>query len=122
MHNDPTIFPDPHQFLPERWLDNKELDKYLVAFSRGPRMCLGIKYVLSFIISTSVFESIFRLVSLGLSCMLIFAICHIIHMFGDIVSRYLILGNMFRHFSMQNHNTSYVVRPMMSVLLYSHHK
>lgn len=70
MHNDPTIFPDPHQFLPERWLDNKELDRYLVTFSRGPRMCLGIKYVHSFVF-TSAFELRIHLASLGPSCMFI---------------------------------------------------
>lgn len=42
-----TIFPDPYTFRPERWLSEnqdpeKRLDKYLVTFNRGPRMCLGI--------------------------------------------------------------------------------
>ncbi|KAF8882793.1 cytochrome P450 [Mucidula mucida] len=40
----PDIFPDPDNFKPERWIgpDAQKLDKYLVAFSRGPRICLGI--------------------------------------------------------------------------------
>ncbi|KAJ8093191.1 hypothetical protein PM082_020676 [Marasmius tenuissimus] len=42
VHTNPTIFPDPQEFVPERWLDNRELDKYLVAFSKGPRLCLGV--------------------------------------------------------------------------------
>ncbi|KAL0069013.1 hypothetical protein AAF712_004006 [Marasmius tenuissimus] len=42
VHTNPSVFPDPHEFIPERWLDNKELDKYLVSFSKGPRICLGI--------------------------------------------------------------------------------
>ncbi|KAG7439121.1 cytochrome P450 [Guyanagaster necrorhizus] len=37
------IFPDPHCFNPERWLQGgAALDKYLISFSRGPRACLGI--------------------------------------------------------------------------------
>lgn len=39
------IFPRPHEFLPERWLqaESKALENYLVVFSKGPRSCLGIK-------------------------------------------------------------------------------
>jgi cytochrome P450 len=43
VHDNPTIFPDPFHFRPERWLENPELDQWLASFSRGPRMCLGIK-------------------------------------------------------------------------------
>ncbi|ETN44118.1 uncharacterized protein HMPREF1541_10668 [Cyphellophora europaea CBS 101466] len=44
MHYNADIFPSPHKFDPERWLGSnaKELEKYLVSFSRGPRSCLGI--------------------------------------------------------------------------------
>lgn len=47
MHYDPTVFPNPHRFNPDRWLDSsstssKELERHLVPFSRGPRSCLGI--------------------------------------------------------------------------------
>lgn len=46
---DPTIFPEPEEFIPERWLKAQEsghrLDRYLVAFTKGSRSCLGIKYV-----------------------------------------------------------------------------
>ncbi|KMP06457.1 cytochrome P450 [Coccidioides immitis RMSCC 2394] len=41
-------FPDSHSFIPERWLDNPKtsdgtpLERYLVAFGRGPRACLGL--------------------------------------------------------------------------------
>lgn len=49
IHMDPTIFPNPHEFVPSRWLDAKEsgfrLDRYLVSFSKGSRQCVGIKYV-----------------------------------------------------------------------------
>ncbi|KAK7044004.1 hypothetical protein VNI00_008172 [Paramarasmius palmivorus] len=44
VHSDPDIFPEPKSFRPERWLnkDSRILEKYLVAFSKGPRICLGI--------------------------------------------------------------------------------
>ena len=47
VHMDEDIFPDPDEFCPERWLerDGKALDKWMLAFSRGPRSCVGIKYV-----------------------------------------------------------------------------
>jgi cytochrome P450 len=39
----PTIFPGPETFDPERWLDKeKRLDRYLVSFGKGSRQCLGI--------------------------------------------------------------------------------
>ena len=39
---DPAIFPDPERFDPERWLQEKRLDKYLTNFSKGTRGCVGI--------------------------------------------------------------------------------
>ncbi|KAK0472148.1 cytochrome P450 [Armillaria novae-zelandiae] len=38
------IFPEPEVFNPDRWTqsDSLSLDKYLVPFSRGPRVCLGM--------------------------------------------------------------------------------
>ncbi|KAL4256656.1 cytochrome P450 family protein [Pleurotus pulmonarius] len=46
VHLDPEIFPDPSEFIPERWLaqsdETKHLESWLVSFSKGPRMCLGI--------------------------------------------------------------------------------
>ena len=45
--HDPTIFTDPLTFNPGRWLEqNSEvegLDRYMVAFGKGSRMCLGMK-------------------------------------------------------------------------------
>ncbi|KAI6352175.1 hypothetical protein MCOR25_009508 [Pyricularia grisea] len=44
-HQDQTVWgEDALEFRPERWLggDGKALREYLVAFSRGPRMCLGM--------------------------------------------------------------------------------
>ncbi|KAJ3571646.1 hypothetical protein NP233_g3619 [Leucocoprinus birnbaumii] len=45
IHNNHDIFPDPQSFNPDRWLGedkSKALDRCLVAFSKGPRMCLGV--------------------------------------------------------------------------------
>ncbi|KAL4897326.1 cytochrome P450 [Aspergillus ambiguus] len=43
---DPNIFPDPHAFDPERWMraaaKGERLDRYLVNFSKGSRICLGM--------------------------------------------------------------------------------
>lgn len=45
IHENPNIFPEPFSFKPERWLEaDKDMDKYLVAFGKGPRICLGLKY------------------------------------------------------------------------------
>lgn len=47
--HDPTIFPEPYAFRPDRWEgnpaapDGKPLTRYLVAFGRGTRSCLGIQ-------------------------------------------------------------------------------
>ncbi|KNG46269.1 cytochrome p450 monooxygenase, partial [Stemphylium lycopersici] len=43
VHYNPDIFPEPEAFRPERWIESPELDNWLVAFSRGPRACLGTK-------------------------------------------------------------------------------
>jgi len=48
VHHDPAVFPDPQSFVPERWLDDPKangvpLERYLVAFGKGPRSCLGVK-------------------------------------------------------------------------------
>ena len=46
IHNDPDIFPDPYTFKPERWLpietEGQRLQKYLVPFSKGSRICVGM--------------------------------------------------------------------------------
>jgi cytochrome P450 len=46
IHQNADIFPQPSEFIPERWLDPKEkqrMERYLVPFSKGTRQCLGIK-------------------------------------------------------------------------------
>ncbi|KAL4860734.1 hypothetical protein BDV12DRAFT_191531 [Aspergillus spectabilis] len=43
-HFNDTIFPQPHEFRPERWLTSasSEQDRYLNPYSRGSRACIGI--------------------------------------------------------------------------------
>jgi cytochrome P450 len=43
-HFDPVYFPEPETFRPERWLgpDAAQLEARMIAFSRGPRSCIGI--------------------------------------------------------------------------------
>lgn len=46
MHRNPEIFPQPSRFWPERWLSSKaesgrQLDRYLVAWGKGTRSCVG---------------------------------------------------------------------------------
>ena len=42
-HRDPTAFPDPERFRPERWLgeEGKKLQSSFIAFSAGARGCIG---------------------------------------------------------------------------------
>ncbi|PVI02270.1 putative P450 monooxygenase [Periconia macrospinosa] len=45
QHRDPSKFPNPMKFDPDRWLTQSEsgrLEKYLVPFSKGTRQCMGI--------------------------------------------------------------------------------
>ena len=47
-HHDETVFPDSYEFIPERWLDadnqrRKEVEKGMMAFSKGSRACLAMK-------------------------------------------------------------------------------
>ena len=46
VHFDRSIYPDPLRFDPERWMQgekSKQLEKYLVSFSRGARGCVGMQ-------------------------------------------------------------------------------
>ncbi|RYP50660.1 hypothetical protein DL768_003879 [Monosporascus sp. mg162] len=50
-HHDESVFPDSWSFIPERWLDEKmqrrkELERALMAFSKGSRACLGLNLAL----------------------------------------------------------------------------
>ncbi|MCJ1470579.1 hypothetical protein MMC07_009225 [Pseudocyphellaria aurata] len=42
IQSNPKIFPEPNEFRPERWLENPRLDRYMMTFSRGTRICLGM--------------------------------------------------------------------------------
>jgi cytochrome P450 len=46
IHRNPDIFPNPSEFIPERWLDSgkleRRLDHYLIAFGKGSRNCVGL--------------------------------------------------------------------------------
>lgn len=47
VHMDPDVFPEPNSFNPDRWLEfsqkGERLDRFLVPFTKGSRMCLGMK-------------------------------------------------------------------------------
>jgi cytochrome P450 len=44
LHHNEDNFPNSHAFIPERWLgdEGKKLDKYMVGFGKGSRICLGM--------------------------------------------------------------------------------
>ena len=58
IHHDEAIFSTSHAFRPERWIENPELNKYLVAFSKGSRQCLGINlaYAEMYLVLSAVFR------------------------------------------------------------------
>ncbi|KAF2259785.1 cytochrome P450 [Lojkania enalia] len=49
VSHDETIFPNSHDFVPERWLDNpvapdgRKLSRYMVSFGKGTRSCTGMQ-------------------------------------------------------------------------------
>ena len=47
LFRDPSIFPDPTSFRPERWIENPGLEKYQFAFSKGTRACIGINLAMT---------------------------------------------------------------------------
>ena len=62
--HDEAIFPDSHNFHPERWLGNpvapggKPLSNYMVNFGRGRRSCIGknLAYAQMYIVLSNVFR------------------------------------------------------------------
>lgn len=42
IHHNKSLFPNSHEYIPQRWIDNPRLDKYLISFSKGTRQCVGI--------------------------------------------------------------------------------
>ncbi|CZT12460.1 hypothetical protein WAI453_008902 [Rhynchosporium graminicola] len=60
LHHDPTVFPDPFAFRPERWMDDERnrglyrqnMDRSLIAFGAGLRACLGKNLAMQQILET----------------------------------------------------------------------
>jgi cytochrome P450 len=44
VHRDPAIYPDPHSFFPERFLDNPPGTYTWIPFGGGVRRCLGAAF------------------------------------------------------------------------------
>ena len=46
MGRDPNLFPQPEEFIPERWIESKDaIHPFSVRnFSHGPRMCIGKRF------------------------------------------------------------------------------
>ena len=44
VHSNEVVFPEPWTFDPERWIGPQGVErrKYMLAFSKGPRICIGI--------------------------------------------------------------------------------
>jgi cytochrome P450 len=47
LHQNASVFPSPQEFLPERWINNPSLNRYLFSFSKGSRQCVGINLAYS---------------------------------------------------------------------------
>ncbi|KAJ7719960.1 benzoate para-hydroxylase [Mycena metata] len=56
ISHDAELWGDPDTFRPQRWLEQKELRQYLLAFGKGPRACIGQN--LAYIEMTSVIAAI----------------------------------------------------------------
>jgi cytochrome P450 len=58
VHHDEAIFPNSHEYIPERWLDNPRLDKYMVSFTKGTRQCVGINlaYAVMYMTTAAIFR------------------------------------------------------------------
>ncbi|KAL9635133.1 MAG: hypothetical protein Q9204_002732 [Flavoplaca sp. TL-2023a] len=40
---DPNVFDEPGKFDPDRWIQKPHLERYLVIFGKGTRMCQGMR-------------------------------------------------------------------------------
>ncbi|KAK2738258.1 hypothetical protein FQN57_007121 [Myotisia sp. PD_48] len=56
----PELYPNPEQFIPERWINNPGLERYFVPFGKGSRQCIGFNLALAelYITLASVFSRI----------------------------------------------------------------
>ena len=41
LHLNPDVYEDPYEFRPQRWIDNPQLARSFLGFSRGTRACVG---------------------------------------------------------------------------------
>ena len=60
LHSYERVFPDPHSFVPDRWLEGDVdlMRKYWVPFGRGSRACIGIS--LAYVELYHVIAAVFR--------------------------------------------------------------
>ena len=65
MHHDERIYPKSFEYIPERWLGDpkgpdgeKSLKRYMTAFGKGSRLCLGIN--LAYAETTMLLAALFR--------------------------------------------------------------
>jgi cytochrome P450 len=60
IHRDPRIFSEPDRFLPERWFGQpgKELEKWLLSFSKGDRICVAsnLAYAEAYLVLANLFR------------------------------------------------------------------
>jgi hypothetical protein len=48
LHHDPRWYPEPEQFRPERWLENRAQRSFTYApFGIGPRVCIGQHFAMA---------------------------------------------------------------------------
>lgn len=52
IFDNPSIFPDPYKFDPSRWQGENPPFKYLVAFGKGSRACVGMELAKAEILTT----------------------------------------------------------------------
>ena len=45
-HRDPKVFANPNRFEPKRWFESRPDPYEYVAFSAGPRLCLGVTFAM----------------------------------------------------------------------------
>ncbi|KAJ0415914.1 cytochrome P450 [Aspergillus carlsbadensis] len=69
VHRDPDLFPEPEEFIPERWIENQNIAKMreaFIPFSAGGRACIGRNIAMieqQILIATLVYRYDFGLLS-----------------------------------------------------------